>query len=445
MTSNIPILKRSACIQLPDAPPDSAEGRVSSLPEDVDHRLEGKPLGDLLPGAQTAAELSAGELHDLLALLLGLALLDVAFLGADVDHVLVVCHSHTELRGVLLPSLLRIVGAIEVVACDGALGAGHVTPDDEVCGAEVLPDDHVLDCLPRACHFHAVGEVGPTEHRELLLGLLTKSLVRANPDDPVDVTGLSRAARGMHEQDGVGDIALSALQELKVGPVDGIPILESDDSLALRQRRTHISGRHHLVLELRASKTVHAAAQVVLTLLGNERVHGGMLQARGAESFLGLHDLVGLKDRGRLKHRDVLARPAQQHLVPLLQALDALDVKGHRETEELLLWEAHALHHGVVSGLCHEAVEGAEGAMQEAEDIACLALAQFDGAHRGTLESRSLGRVLHHEVHQRATVWGARGRRPRVDATLSLRLAHEAAGPFALVGLHRHSGVHIAE
>merc|ERR1719444_47257 len=146
-----------------------AECLVAGLSEDVHHRLEGEPLWDLLATAQPAAELRAGKLGDLLALLLGLALLDVALLRTDIDHVLVVRHRHTQLRGVLLARLLRIVRTVEVVARDRALGPGHVTPNDEVRGTKVLPDDHVLNGLAWSGHLHAVRQVGPPEHGVLLL------------------------------------------------------------------------------------------------------------------------------------------------------------------------------------------------------------------------------------------------------------------------------------
>lgn len=42
---------------------------------------------------------------------------------------------------------LRVVRPIEVIPSDGALGASHISPDDEVCASKVLPDHHVLDSL----------------------------------------------------------------------------------------------------------------------------------------------------------------------------------------------------------------------------------------------------------------------------------------------------------
>mmetsp|Transcript_8559 Transcript_8559/g.20117 ORF Transcript_8559/g.20117 Transcript_8559/m.20117 type:complete len:309 (+) Transcript_8559:100-1026(+) len=255
----------------------SAEGAVPSLPQDLHHGSEGKPLGDLLACAETAAELSAGELHYLLALLLGHALLHVALRLAHVDHVLVVRDCHAQLVGELLAHLLRVVGPIEVIARDGALGACHVAANDEVRGSEVLPDDHVLDGLARARHLHAVGQVGPAEHGVLLLGLFAESLVGADAHDPVDVTGLRGSAGGVDEQHGVLDVTLSALQELKVGTVDWVSVLESNNILALRQPRAHFCGRLHQVLELGAGQAVQLATNIVRALFSNERVDGGVL------------------------------------------------------------------------------------------------------------------------------------------------------------------------
>ena len=40
---------------------------------------------------------------------------------------------HVQLLCMLCGCLLCIIGSIEVLACHTALGARHVTPDDEVC------------------------------------------------------------------------------------------------------------------------------------------------------------------------------------------------------------------------------------------------------------------------------------------------------------------------
>merc|ERR1711990_572167 len=88
--------------------------------EDLDDRLEGEPLWDLLTGAEHLAELGARELLHLEALLLGL-------LGGDVLEVLVVTRAHeverrhglhAKLLAVQLGKVLRLEGAVEVLAVD---------------------------------------------------------------------------------------------------------------------------------------------------------------------------------------------------------------------------------------------------------------------------------------------------------------------------------------
>merc|ERR1711963_789698 len=162
MNSHLPAMRPRAL-----ASAGSTECLVPSLPQDVDHGLEGKPLWDVFTTAEPAAELCARELDDLLPLLLGLGLLDIALLLADVHHVLVVRDGHAELLRVLLARLLGVVSAVEVVARDGALRARHVAADDEVRGAVILADDHVLDRLAGAGHLHAVRKVRPPKHRVL--------------------------------------------------------------------------------------------------------------------------------------------------------------------------------------------------------------------------------------------------------------------------------------
>mmetsp|Transcript_26259 Transcript_26259/g.40448 ORF Transcript_26259/g.40448 Transcript_26259/m.40448 type:complete len:407 (-) Transcript_26259:108-1328(-) len=364
----------------------SAEGLVPGGPEDIDHGPEGKPLGDLLATPQQAAELGARELGDLLALLLGHALLDIALLGANVDHVLVVRDRDAQLRGVLLARLLRVVGPVEVLARDGALRARHVAADDEVGGAVVLPDDHVLDGLAGARHLHAVGQVGPAEHGVLLLRLLAERLVGLDAHEAVNVAGLCGAAGGVHQQHRVLDVALGALQELEVCPVDGVPVLEGHDILARRQHLAHLRRRLHRVREGRAREAMKPAADVIGALLGHEGVDGGVLEAGGAEGLLGLQHLVRLPDGGGLEHRDVLAAPAEQQLVALLEARDVRQVKGHGQTEELLLRQSHAPHYSLIGRLLHEAGERAEGAVQQAKDVASLALVQLHGLRGAGLQ-----------------------------------------------------------
>mmetsp|Transcript_13463 Transcript_13463/g.25310 ORF Transcript_13463/g.25310 Transcript_13463/m.25310 type:complete len:510 (-) Transcript_13463:379-1908(-) len=355
------------------------------------------------------------------------------------------CHSHSKLAGELLASLLGVVGAIEVLAIDGALGAGHVAADDEVGGAVVLPDDHVLDRLPGTGHLHAVRKVGPPEHRVVLLCLCCQGLVGLDPDQAIDVTGLSGSASGVHEEDGVLDVLLSAHEELEVCSVDRIAILESHHLLVFRQGRTDFCRRLGGIAELWQLEAVDAASHVILSDVLHQRCHGGVLQTAGAVALLGLHNLVWLPDRRRLQHRHVVPLPLQQELVALLHAIDLGQVESHREAEELLLRQAHVLHDGVVGSLLHEAGQRAEGSAEEAEDVAGLALVQLDGANGAVSELLHIPLVLDHEVHQGASVGCPGEGGPGVDAALRLRLADEASGTLGLMRLHRHRGVGVAE
>mmetsp|Transcript_133441 Transcript_133441/g.426595 ORF Transcript_133441/g.426595 Transcript_133441/m.426595 type:complete len:527 (-) Transcript_133441:352-1932(-) len=354
-------------------------------------------------------------------------------------------HLHAELCLELLAGLLRIVCTVEIVAGDGALSTRHVTANDEVSGAEVLADDHVLDGLAGAGHLHAVGQVGPAEHRVLLLGLLAQGLVGLDTHDAIDVARLRGAACRVHQEDGICNVALCALQELEVGTVNRVAVLEGDDFLALRQCRAYLRRRHHWVLELGALEAVHLATDIVLALLGDQGVDGGVLEAGGAEALLGLDDLIRFVDGRHLQHSNLLALPLQQDLVAPLQTRNALHIEGHRQAEQLLLGQAHVLHDGVVGGLIHEALERAEGTVHEAEHIASLALVQIDGPDAGTLEGLGLRSILDDEVLERTSVRRTGGRGAGVDATLGLRLSDEAAGALALVGLDRHRGVRVTE
>mmetsp|Transcript_17495 Transcript_17495/g.46610 ORF Transcript_17495/g.46610 Transcript_17495/m.46610 type:complete len:266 (+) Transcript_17495:485-1282(+) len=263
----------------------------------------------------------------------------------------------------LLAGLLCIVRTVEVVTRDGALGPGHVAPDDEVRGPEVLPDDHVLNGLARAGHLHAVRQVRPPEHGVLLLRLLAQRLVGVDADNAIDVARLRGAASRMHQERGVRDIALGALQELEVSPVDGVPVLEGHHILALRKRLAHLSRGLHEVLELRAGETMQPASNVEAALLGDEGVHRWVLEARSAVDLLGFNDLVRLPDRTGIENRHILAPPAQQKFVTRLEAFDVGQIQSHGQTEELFLRQAHVLHHGVVGGLVHEATQRTEGAV----------------------------------------------------------------------------------
>jgi hypothetical protein len=75
------------------------------IAQHLDDALEGKPLGNVLPGPQPLAELCARQLVDLEAFCLGLVRGGVAILSAD--QVERRDNSHAELLGVLLGHVLQ--------------------------------------------------------------------------------------------------------------------------------------------------------------------------------------------------------------------------------------------------------------------------------------------------------------------------------------------------
>mmetsp|Transcript_5158 Transcript_5158/g.12806 ORF Transcript_5158/g.12806 Transcript_5158/m.12806 type:complete len:241 (-) Transcript_5158:652-1374(-) len=170
-----------------------------------------------------------------------------------------------------------------------------------------------------------------------------------------------------------------------------------------------------------------------------------MFQTRGPVALLRLGDLVGLKDRLRVHHRDVLPSPPQGDTITLREPRDVMKVQRDRQAEELLFWQSHARNHRVVGGLVHETDERAEGAIQQAKHVASLALVELDTPDAGGNELLGLLSVFDEEVHEASAMRGARIRRARVDAALRLVLAYESAGPLCLVRPHRHRGMHVAK
>mmetsp|Transcript_68161 Transcript_68161/g.120314 ORF Transcript_68161/g.120314 Transcript_68161/m.120314 type:complete len:257 (-) Transcript_68161:1180-1950(-) len=250
-------------------------------------------------------------------------------------------HGDAQLGGELLSNLLCVVGTIEVFAVDGALGACHVTTDDEVSGSVVLADDHVLDSLARACHLHAVRQVGPSEHWVLLLSLLAQGLVSADAHNTIDVAWLSGATGGVDKQHAILDILLGANQQLKVSPVDRVAVLESHHILALWQRGSHFSRSCSRIFHLGELQAMDAATNVILADLLHQTLHSRVLQAGCAIAFLGLHDLVWLVYGGSLQNSHFFSCPLQQDLVTLLDTIHRIHVQGHGHTKELLLWKTH--------------------------------------------------------------------------------------------------------
>mmetsp|Transcript_21426 Transcript_21426/g.36564 ORF Transcript_21426/g.36564 Transcript_21426/m.36564 type:complete len:204 (-) Transcript_21426:12-623(-) len=194
----------------------------------------------------------------------------------------------------LVCHLLSIVSTIEVVACEGALGAGHIATNDEVGAPIVLADDHMLDGLTRAGHVHGVGEVGPAQAGVVHLGL--EHFVGLVTDGAWDVIILCGAHSGVHQASCARVLHVGCVQgtdeQLIVGAVDGVAALESQHVLILGQGGTDLSralaGKHtcgHL-------QALQLATQVELATLKGDHLHCGVLQCGHTVHLGGLLHLI---------------------------------------------------------------------------------------------------------------------------------------------------------
>mmetsp|Transcript_87061 Transcript_87061/g.173898 ORF Transcript_87061/g.173898 Transcript_87061/m.173898 type:complete len:413 (-) Transcript_87061:117-1355(-) len=352
--------------------------------EDLNDRLESKPLRDVFAGTQHLSELGARELLHIESLLLGLVGGDVLEVGliASAHEVQAGHRLHTELLSVGLCEVLCLEGAVEVLAVDRRLGTSHVAADDEVRAAEVFADEHVLDRLARASHMHRVRQVGPL--RALagggVLGLLDEDLVRLVADGAGDVILLGRAAGRVHEHDGVvADVRgiERTREELVVRTVDGVAALEGDDVRVVRKRLTHLRRRGARELARRHAEALHCAANVILATLHRHHAHARMLNGASAVALDTLKRLVGrpLRLDGHDSH--VGAVEFEQELLANLDAV-VVGVHDDGQTEDVAIGQLEALNNAVVRVLVEEAGERREAAVAQQLDVARLALGDVD-------------------------------------------------------------------
>lgn len=173
--------------------------------------------------AQAAAQLGAGDVENGLA---GLDLVAGLVLGLflHIDHLLEVDHLDPDLGLVLAEQLLRVIGAVEVLAGAVLARPGMVAPDDHVGAAVVAPDDPVPHRLARATHAHR--EVQERERGGRGRILVEHRLVAAHPGEMVDVTRLGHADDGMNEEVRLG-LARRAEGQLLMRPVQRIAGLKA--------------------------------------------------------------------------------------------------------------------------------------------------------------------------------------------------------------------------
>ena len=388
-------------------------GRVG-LAEDADDLGVGEPLGDLGAGAQTLAELGAGDVElagGLGDLVDGLVLVGVG----EVGHHLEGNDLDAELLAVLLDGVLGVVGAVEVLALAVAAGTGVVAADNEVGGTVVLADDGVPDGLAGTTHAH--GERKQTEDGHAVGVAVHDGLVDTDASEVVNVTGLGQADDGVDE-----DVGLSGAGgndgELTVSAVHGVAGLESDNlgPAKLLEVKTEL-GRgvaesdvvvvHEALDGLDLATDVDVAGGVVEVLDG--RV--GLVTV-GVEDELGLGLLVGPVDILDGQDTDVAVVAVvtesdtgaglEAHALDLV--LGKVKVDGHGEEvavgETVVLADAEPGQRGllvpcscscpcnqpIVVLLVHETLQRGEATVDDELKIAKLALVQDDSG-----ESLGLG------------------------------------------------------
>merc|ERR1711953_1314049 len=225
----------------------SQEDAVTSVPQSLHDRWKGKPLRNLVTRSEALSELGTRKLCNFEPLFFGSFVCGVtarvSVLLADVHHVGVVNDGHLELCRMFLAHLLSLEGPVEIITGQGAFSSCHVATNDEMRGAEVFPNDHVLNRFARPSHFHRVGKVCPPEGVAGPLFVKRPFLhdfVSLDSCFAINVSWLRRAHGGMHEDDGVLDVFLGVQQKLEVRFVNWIAVLKSDNRLTCGQRFTHL-------------------------------------------------------------------------------------------------------------------------------------------------------------------------------------------------------------
>jgi len=208
--------------------PGEEDGEALLLPgrvgfaENLDHLGVREPLRDGGARLEAAAELRAGNikgLNALLDLIGGNVLIEVRDVG---DH-LEGDNLNTELVLVLGHHLLGLVGSVGVLAIRHLAWAGVVAADDEVGQAIVLPDEGVPDGLTGPAHPHGEGEEAEGGHSVRVP--LHDGVVNADAGEVVNISRLGQAHHRVDEHVG-SNLPGSAHSELPVGPVHGIAGLE---------------------------------------------------------------------------------------------------------------------------------------------------------------------------------------------------------------------------
>merc|ERR1719183_2679354 len=244
---------------------------VTAIPQNLNDIWECEPLRDLGAGPEAVSEFCPRQLGNLqlftFRFWFGHVPSLVALL-ANVHHVGVINHFDSEFVGMFLSHLLCLVSSIKVFACKSALRTGHVSSDDEMGGAKIFADDHVLDRLTRSSHLHGIRQIRPTERiaDPLLVRLLfLHDFVCFDACRAIDVTRLSGSACRVHKNDRIFNIMHGVNEQLKVCLVYRIPVLECNNLLSSRQRLSHLHGGPE-ALSPYTFETVHQTVQLAANI-----------------------------------------------------------------------------------------------------------------------------------------------------------------------------------
>ncbi len=339
---------------------------------------EAEPLGDLEALAQAAAQLGTRDVEDRD----GVAVLDLVgglVLGAllHVDHVLEVDHLQADLVLVRAEQLLRVIGAVEILARAVLAGAGMVAADDHVRATVVAADQPVPDGLARAGHAH--GQVQQRHGRGRLRVLVQHRLVAAHAGEVIDVAGLREADDRVDQQVRLG-LARRTEGQLLVRAVQRVARLERHDLAPAHlaeegaQLVRRVAARAEIIMH-RLLDAGDRPAEVNLARLVVQVVDRRMRGIVCTEDLLGLarlvrHPLVGDRHRGE----DHAFLVAQGDVLADLDSLGEgfLDVQRDRHWPQRAVGQAHVLDDAVVVGLGQEALERVEAAVHQQLEIADL-------------------------------------------------------------------------
>ena len=345
----------------------------------------GEPFRDVAAGAETAAELGAGDVEGL-DLLWNFVFGSVLIGVGQVGHLLELDDFDAELVLVLLDGVLGVVWAIDFLAFAVLAWAGVVTADDEVGGAVVLADDGVPDGFAGTAHTHSEREKTEDGHAVGVAG--QEGLVDTDTGEVVDVTWLRHADHRVDEDVGLA-LAGGADGQLTMSTMHWVPGLEGHDARPAEfvEVQTKLSGgvaETNVVVVHEAVNGLDLAADVVVA--GNlKKVLDSWVIWVTAKDLLGLLLLVWLvyvvhcHDSQIAVITGVTERDTLAGLDSKLVNVLLLEVEADWHGEEVAIRESVLRNHTIVVLLVHEALERGEASVQDKLDIAQLAVVEDDG------------------------------------------------------------------